>query len=266
VSPLEFLGGLHWSPESAIRASQVVGEGAFGVLPVLLGSAIVALIALLVAFPLALAAALHSHAGAGPGQREAWRLGLRLAALVPAVVFGLFAALTVGPAIASTASSVGLDASAQSTLAAGAVVGIMLMPILAARLEEALASVPESAAQSALGLGATRWEVLRDVLLPAAAPGMGAAVLLSVSRALGETVIVLMAAGLVASLSVNPLGETTTLTAQMVALMSGTHELDNVRTQLPFVLGLSLAALVLPLNAWALRILRRSDVSPSPVI
>ena len=266
VSPLDFLGGLHWSPESAIRASQVVGEGAFGVAPVVLGSVLVALIAMLIAFPLALAAALHGHAWAGPRQRDGWRLGLRLAALVPAVVFGLFAALTVGPAVASMAAQVGLAASAQSTLAAGVVVGIMLMPVLAARLEEALASVPASAAQSAIGLGATRWEVLRDVLLPAAAPGIGAAVLLSVSRALGETLIVLMAAGLVASLSVNPLGETTTLTAQMVALMSGTHELDNVRTQLPFVLGLLLAALVLPLNAWALRIMRKSDVTPSPVI
>jgi phosphate transport system permease protein len=265
VSPLAFLGGTHWSPESAIRASQAVGEGAFGVLPVLLGSAMVALIALALALPLALAAALHSFAWAGPRYRRAWRLGTRLAALIPAVVFGLFAALTAGPVIAAAAGSLGLAASARSTLAAGVVVGIMLLPVLAVRLEEALSTVGQSAADAAFGLGATRWEMLRDVVLPDAAPALGAAVLLAVTRALGETVIVLMAAGLVASWSADMLESTSTLTAQMVTLMSGTHALDNVRTQLPFVLGLLLAIIVLPVNAWALRLLRRSNVSPSPV-
>ncbi|MFU8820962.1 MAG: substrate-binding domain-containing protein [Gammaproteobacteria bacterium] len=265
VSPLAFLGGTHWSPESAIRASQAIGEGAFGVLPVVLGSVMVALIALALALPLALAAALHGFAWAGTRYRRTWRVGIRLAALVPAVVYGLFAALTVGPAMAAGAAALGLHASAQSTLAAGLVVGIMLLPVLAVRLGEALDAVPSAAAEAALGLGATRWETLRDIVLPVASPGLGAAVLLAVSRALGETVIVLMAAGLVAAWSLDPLGATTTLTAQMVALMSGTHALDNIRTQLPFVLGLLLAIIVLPLNAWALRILRRSDVTPAPI-
>jgi phosphate transport system permease protein len=264
VSPLAFLGGTHWSPESAIRASQAVGEGAFGVLPVLLGSVLVALIALVVALPLALAAALHSFAWAGSRYRRAWRSGIRIAALVPAVIYGLFAALTAGPAIAGAAAALGLETAARSTLAAGLVVGIMLLPVLAIRLEEVLGAAPVAAAEAALGLGATRWEALRDAVLPGAAPGIGAAVLLAVTRALGETVIVLMAAGLVASWTLDPLSSTTTLTAQMVALMSGTHAIDNVRTQLPFVLGLTLAVIVLPLNAWALRILRRSNVTPSP--
>jgi ABC-type phosphate transport system permease subunit/ABC-type phosphate transport system substrate-binding protein len=264
VSPLAFLGGTHWSPESAIRASQAVGEGAFGVLPVLLGSVLVALIALLVALPLALAAALHGFAWAGSRYRRAWRFGIRLAALVPAVIYGLFAALTAGPAIAAVAATLGLEATVRSTLTAGLVVGIMLLPVLSIRLEEALDAVPVAAAEAALGLGATRWETLRDIVLPGAAPGIGAAVLLAVTRALGETVIVLMAAGLVASWTLDPLSSTTTLTAQMVALMTGTQAIDNVRTQLPFVLGLTLAIIVLPLNAWALRILRRSDVTPSP--
>lgn len=265
VSPLAFLGGTHWSPETAIRASQAIGEGAFGVLPVVLGSVMVALIALALALPLALAAALHGFTWAGTRYRRAWRVGIRLAALVPAVVYGLFAALTVGPAMAAGAATLGLDASVQSTLAAGLVVGIMLLPVLAVRLGEALDAVPPAAAEAALGLGATRWEALRDIVLPVASPGLGAAVLLAVSRALGETVIVLMAAGLVAAWSLDPLGSTTTLTAQMVALMSGTHALDHIRTQLPFVLGLLLAIIVLPLNAWALRILRKSDVTPAPI-
>jgi ABC-type phosphate transport system permease subunit/ABC-type phosphate transport system substrate-binding protein len=265
VSPLAFLGGTHWSPESAIRAAQVVGEGAFGVLPVLLGSVMVAALALLLAVPLALAAALHGHAWADAGQRQGWRLGFRLAALVPAVLYGLFAALTAGPAIAMLAGRLGLHASAQNTLAAGLVVGIMLLPVLAVRIGEALEAVPPVQVEAALGLGATRWEVLRDIVLPAARPGIGAALLLALTRALGETVIVLMAAGLVASWSLDPLGATTTLTAQMVGRMSGTHALENVRTQLPFVLGLFLAMIVLPLNAWALRLLRRSHVTPSPV-
>jgi ABC-type phosphate transport system permease subunit/ABC-type phosphate transport system substrate-binding protein len=265
VSPLAFLTGTHWSPESAIRATQAMGEGAFGVLPVLLGSVLVAVIALSLAVPLALAAALHGFAWAGDRQRGAWRVGARLAALVPSVVYGLFAALTVGPAVQALAARLGAGAAAESILAVGLVVGIMLLPVLALRIGEALEAVPQVAAESALGLGATRWETLRDIVLPAAAPGIGAAVLLAVSRALGETIIVLMAAGVVASWSLDPLGSTTTLTAQMVALMSGTHELDNVRTQLPFVLGLFLAMIVLPLNAWALHMLQRSDVTPSPV-
>ena len=264
VSPLALLG-THWSPESAIRATQAIGEGAFGVLPVVLGSVLVALLALALALPLALAAALHGFAWAGTRYRRAWRVGIRLAALVPAVVYGLFAALTVGPAVATGAAALGLQASAQSTLAAGLVVGIMLLPVLAVRLGEALDAVPPGVAEAALGIGATRWETLRDIVLPVASPGLGAAVLLAVSRALGETVVVLMAAGLLATWSLDPLGSTTTLTAQMVALMSGTHALDNIRTQLPFVLGLLLAIIVLPLNAWALRLLRKSDVTPAPI-
>lgn len=265
VSPLAFLGGTHWSPESAIRSAQAVGQGAFGVLPVLLGSVMVALIAVLVAVPPAVAAAVHSHAWAGARRRARWRVGMRLAALVPAIVYGLFAALTLGPLVAAAAAAIGIGAATQSTLAAGAAVGIMLLPVLALRLEEALDRVPTGAAEAALGLGATRWETLRDIVLPQAGPGLGGALLLAVSRALGETVIVLMAAGLVATWSLDPLGATTTLTAQMVTLMSGTHALDNVRTQLPFVLGLFLVMIVLPLNAWALRLLRRSDVAPSPI-
>ncbi len=265
VSPGEFLGGTHWSPESAIRAAQSVGEGAFGVLPVLLGSIVVAGVALLLAVPLALAAALHAHAWAGRRFRRAWRVGIRLAAFVPTVIYGLFAALTVAPAVAAAAGAVGLAVAPGNTLAAGLVVGIMLLPVLALRIGDALDAAPTGAADAALGLGATRWEVLRDVVLPSAAGGIGAAVLLAVSRALGETVVVLMAAGLVAQLTLNPLDANTTLTAQIVALMSGTHALENVRTQLPFVLGLLLAALVLPLNAWAFRLLRKSDVTPSPV-
>jgi phosphate transport system substrate-binding protein len=265
VSLREFLFGAHWSPESAIRAAQSVGEGAFGVLPVLLGSLVVAGVALLLAVPLALGAALHAHAWAGRRFRRAWRHGIRLAAFIPTVIFGLFAALTVAPAVAAVAGAMGLAAAPGNLLAAGLVVGIMLLPVLALRIGDALESVPTAAADAALGLGATRWEVLRDVVLPSAAGGIGAAVLLSVSRALGETVVVLMAAGLVAQLTLDPLAANTTLTAQMVALMSGTHALENVRTQLPFVLGLLLAALVLPLNAWAFRLLRKSDVTPSPV-
>ena len=265
VSPREFLGRTHWSPESAIRAAQSVGEGAFGVLPVLLGSVVVAGVALLLAVPLAVAAALHAHAWAGRRFRHAWRYAIRMAALVPTVIYGLFAALTVAPAVAAFGGAMGLAVAPGNTLAAGLVVGIMLLPVLALRIGDALDAVPSAAADAALGLGATRWEVLRDVVLPSAAGGIGAAVLLAVSRALGETIVVLMAAGLVAQLTLNPLDANTTLTAQIVALMSGTHALENVRTQLPFVLGLLLALMILPLNAWALRLLRKADVTPSPV-
>lgn len=265
VPPLAFLTGTLWSPESAIGASQAAGESAFGVLPVVLGSGVVALIALALALPLALAAALHGFAWSGHRFRGAWHAGIRLAALVPAVVYGLFAALTAGPAVAALAAALGAHAVVENVLAAGLVVGIMLLPTLAVRIGEALEAVPLAAAESAFGLGATRWETLRDIVLPGAAPGIGAAVLLAVTRALGETVVVLMALGTVAHWGFEWLGGSTTLTVQMVALMSGTHDLDNIRTQLPFVLGLFLAMIVLPLNAWALRMLRRSNVTPSPI-
>jgi phosphate transport system permease protein len=264
VAPLSFLAGTHWSPESAIRASQVVGEGVFGVLPVLLGSGLVALIALGLALPIALAASLYVFAWAAPRYRRGWQIGIRVAALVPTVIYGLFAALTVGPLVAHAAGSLGADAVTGSTLAAGIVVGIMLLPVLAMRISEALEAVPIAAAESALGLGATRWEAMRDVVMPGARAGIGAGILLALSRALGETMIVVMALGLVASWSLDVLASTSTLTAQMVTLMSGTHELDNVRTQLPFVLGLLLALIVLPINALALHWLRSSDANPSP--
>lgn len=265
VAPLEFLTGTHWSPESAIRATQIIGSGVFGVLPVLLGSSLVAVIALGSAMPIALAAALYIHAWAGPRSRRSWHVGTRLAALVPTVIYGLFAALTAGPMVARAAGAFGVSAVAGSTLAAGIVVGIMLLPLLAMRISEALDAVPFAAAESALGLGATRWETLRDVILPGARAGIGAGVLLALSRALGETMIVAMALGLAATWSLDVLGSTSTLTVQMVTLMSGTHELDNIRTQLPFVLGLLLALIVLPINVLALRWLRSSNANPSPV-
>jgi phosphate transport system substrate-binding protein len=265
VAPLEFLTGTHWSPESAIRATQVIGAGAFGIWPVLLGSSLVAIIALGLAAPIALAAALYMHTWAGPRQRRSWRVGIRLATLVPTVIFGLFAALTAGPMVVRASAAFGISAAAGSTLAAGIVVGIMLLPVLAMRFSEALEAVPYAAAESALGLGATQWETLRDVIVPGARAGIGAGVLLALSRALGETMIVVMILGLAASWSLNLLGSTSTLTVQMVTLMSGTHELDNIRTQLPFVLGLLLALIVLPINALALRWLRSSNANPSPL-
>ena len=265
VSPAAFLFGGDWSPESAIRASQVVGEGAFGVLPVLQGSLLIGVTALGLAVPLALAAALHTYAWAGPRGRARWRRFNHFAALVPAVVYGLFAALTVGPAVAGLAGALGAEAALRSSLAVGLVIGIMLLPLMALRIGEALDAVPGAAVEAVIGLGATRWEALRDVVLPQAAPGIGAAVLLALGRALGETVIVLMAFGMAAGLSLNPLGSGTTLTAQLVQLMAGTHELGNIRTQLPFVLGLFLALLVLPLHILALKLSRRSGVEPAAV-
>lgn len=265
VSPAAFLFGGHWSPESAIRASQVVGEGAFGILPVLLGSLLIGVLALALAIPVALAAALHAHAWAGPRSRARWQRFFHLAALVPTVVYGLFAALTAGPVVAGLAGALGADAALRSSLAAGLVIGIMLLPLMALRIGAALEAVPSASLEAVLGLGATRWEALRDVVLPQAMPGIGAAVLFALGRALGETVIVLMALGLAAGLSLNPLDSGTTLTVQLVQLMAGTHELGNVRTQLPFVLGLFLAVLVLPLHVLALKLSRRSGVEPVAV-
>jgi phosphate transport system permease protein len=259
VSPIEFLFGTRWSPQTAIRADQVGSTGAFGAVPLFWGTIFIgAIIAMIVAIPLGLMSAIYLTQYADRRVRRVLKPMLELLAGVPTVVYGFFAALTVAPAVRNFAVSIGFEnASAESALAAGAVMGMMIIPFVSSMADDALAAVPASMRDGSLAMGATRSETVVRVLVPAALPGIVGGVLLAVSRAIGETMIVVMAAGLAANLTLNPFESVTTVTAQIVALLTGDQEFDSAKTLSAFALGLTLFAITLLLNIYALAVVRR---------
>jgi phosphate transport system permease protein len=259
VSPSEFLFGTRWSPQTAIRADQVGSSGAFGAVPLFWGTIFIgAIIAMLVAIPLGLMAAVYLTQYARPSVRKWLKPMLELLAGVPTVVYGFFAALTVAPAVRNFAVSLGMaDASAESALAAGMVMGVMIIPFVSSMADDALSAVPGSMRDGSLAMGATTSETVRRVLLPAALPGIVGGVLLAVSRAIGETMIVVMAAGLAANLTANPFQSVTTVTTQIVALLTGDQEFDSAKTLSAFALGLVLFFITLLLNIYALAVVKR---------
>jgi phosphate transport system permease protein len=259
VSPLEFLFGTRWSPQTAIRADQVGSTGAFGAVPLFWGTIFIgAIIAMIVAIPLGLMSAIYLTQYADPRVRKVLKPMLELLAGIPTVVYGFFAALTVAPAVRDFAVSIGLaDASAESALAAGSVMGIMIIPFVSSMADDALMAVPASMRDGSLAMGATRSETVARVLVPAALPGIVGGILLAVSRAIGETMIVVMAAGLAANLTLNPFDSVTTVTAQIVALLTGDQEFDSAKTLSAFALGLTLFGITLLLNIYALAVVRR---------
>lgn len=259
VSPVEFLFGTHWSPQTAIRADQVGSSGAFGAVPLFWGTIFIgAIIAMLVAIPLGLMAAIYLTQYADPAVRRVLKPMLELLAGVPTVVYGFFAALTVAPAVRNFAVSMGYaDASAESALAAGLVMGIMIIPFVSSMADDALMAVPQSMRDGSLAMGATKSETVKRVLVPAALPGIVGGVLLAVSRAIGETMIVVMAAGLAANLTLNPFSSVTTVTAQIVALLTGDQEFDSPKTLSAFALGLALFVITLVLNIYALAVVKK---------
>jgi phosphate transport system permease protein len=252
----EFLFGLNWSPQTAIRADQVGSSGSFGAVPLFAGTLLITLIAMLVAMPIGLFSAIYLAEYATPGFRAAVKPILEILAGVPTVVYGFFAALTVAPLVRDLGASVGLDVSSQSALAAGGVMGIMIIPFVSSLSDDALNAVPTSLREASLGLGATRAETVQKVILPAALPGVIAGFLLAVSRAIGETMIVVMAAGLAANLTADPLESVTTVTVQIVTLLVGDQEFDSAKTLSAFALGLALFVATLLLNVVALYVLK----------
>jgi len=176
---------------------------------------------------------------------------------VPTVVYGFFAILVVAPALRSFGQAIGLDVAPNTALAAGSVMGIMLIPFISSFADDALSAVPQSLRDGALGLGATRAEMMTNVLFPAAIPGIVGGVLLAVSRAIGETMIVVMAAGLIAKMTINPLDSVTTVTVQIVTLLIGDTSFDNPKTLAAFALGMMLFIVTLVINIFALRIVRK---------
>ncbi|PPR27697.1 MAG: Phosphate transport system permease protein PstC 1 [Alphaproteobacteria bacterium MarineAlpha10_Bin1] len=257
VSVGDFLFGLKWSPQTAIREDQVGSSGAFGAVPLFTGTLLITLIAMVVALPIGLFSAIYMAEFASPRVRNTVKPILEILAGVPTVVYGFFAALTVAPALRGFGETIGLDVASESALAAGAVMGIMIIPFISSLSDDAIVAVPRSLREGSLAMGATRSETVIKVILPAALPGIVAACLLAVSRAIGETMIVVMAAGLAAKLTANPLEAVTTVTAQMVTLLVGDQEFDSAKTLAAFALGLALFLATLALNVLALYIARK---------
>nr|XP_061809747.1 probable ABC transporter permease protein YqgH [Nerophis lumbriciformis] len=253
----DFIFGLEWSPQTAIRSDQVGSSGAFGAVPLFAGTFLITLIAMLIAVPFGLMSAIYLSEYAGHKVRTYGKPLLEILAGIPTVVYGFFAALTVAPMIRQTAEKIGFDVSSESALAAGIVMGIMILPFVSSLSDDVINAVPQSMRDGSYGLGATRSETIRKVILPAALPGIVGSVLLAVSRAIGETMIVVMAAGLSANLTANPFESVTTVTVQIVTLLVGDQEFDSPKTLAAFALGLMLFVITLALNVFALHVVRK---------
>ncbi|MFN3727132.1 MAG: phosphate ABC transporter permease subunit PstC [Allosphingosinicella sp.] len=258
VSPVEFLFGLNWSPQVAIRPDQAGSSGAFGAVPLFWGTIFIgAIIAMIVAIPLGLMSAIYLTQYAAPRVRSWMKPILEILAGVPTVVYGYFAAMTVAPAVRDLAVSIGIPSSTESALAAGLVMGIMIIPFVSSMADDSIAAVPQAMRDGSLAMGATKSETIKKVLVPAALPGVVGGVLLAVSRAIGETMIVVMAAGLAANLTINPFESVTTVTTQIVQLLTGDQEFDSPKTLAAFALGLVLFLVTLALNIIALRVVKK---------
>jgi phosphate transport system permease protein len=257
VPPADFFFGLRWEPQIALREDQIAGAGAFGAVPVFLGTLVIATIAMLVATPIGIFTAIYLVEYANARVRSVVKPLMEILAGVPTVVYGFFAVLTVAPAIRQAGSLMGVATSPNSALAAGLVMGIMIIPFISSLADDAIRAVPRTMRDGSLAIGATRAETITKVLLPAALPGIMGGVLLALSRAIGETMIVLMAAGLIASMTINPVDSVTTVTVQIVTLLIGDTAFDSPKTLAAFALGLVLFCVTLTLNVIALTIVRR---------
>lgn len=253
----DFLFGLSWSPQTALRADQVGSSGSFGAVPLIAGTMLITFIAMLVAAPVGLMSAIYMAEYADPRFRAIAKPILEILAGIPTVVYGFFAALTVAPFIRGWGEAFGLDVSSESALAAGVVMGIMIIPFVSSLSDDVINAVPQSLRDGSYALGATKSETITSVIVPAALPGIVGALLLAVSRAIGETMIVVMAAGLSAKLTINPLEAVTTVTVQIVTLLVGDQEFDSAKTLSAFALGLLLFVITLGLNVIALGVVRK---------
>ena len=257
ISVFEFLFGLDWSPQTAIRDDQVGSSGSFGIVPLLAGTGLITLIAMLVAVPVGLMSAIYMAEYSSERVRAVVKPALEVLAGIPTVVYGFFAALTVAPWVRRAGESLGFEVASESALAAGLVMGIMIIPLVSSLSDDAIRAVPVSMREGALGLGATRSEMVTGIVLPAALPGVIGGVMLAVSRAIGETMIVVMAAGLAANLTANPFEAVTTFTVQIVTLLVGDQEFDSAKTLAAFALGLVLFVITMFLNVVGLNFVRK---------
>lgn len=253
----DFIFGTHWSPQIAIREDQVGSSGAFGSVPLLTGTLLITFIAMLIAVPVGLFSAIYLSDYAPKKIRTIVKPLLEILAGVPTVVYGFFAALTVGPFIRQLGESIGLNIVSESALAAGLVMGIMIIPFVSSLSDDVITAVPQRLKDGSYALGTTKSETMVKIILPAALPGIVGSILLAVSRAIGETMIVVMAAGMSAKLTANPFEAVTTVTVQIVTLLIGDQEFDNPKTLAAFALGLELFFITLFLNLFALRVVQK---------
>lgn len=244
----QFVLGLQWSPQ---------GSGLFGAIPVFTGTLLITAIAMAVAVPLGLMSAIYMVEYARPSFRAWAKPGLELLAGIPTVVYGYFAITLMAPLLREAGLMAGLEISSESALTAGLVMGVMIIPLVSSLSDDIIAAVPQALRDASYGLGATKSETISHVVIPAALPGIMGAVMLAISRAIGETMIVVMAAGLSANLTGNPLASVTTVTAQIVSLLSGDQEFDSPKTLAAFALGLVLFFITLLLNIAALAIVKK---------
>lgn len=258
VNPLDFLFGTHWGPDSMAGATQGV-ETNYGALPLFWGTIFIgAIIAMVVSIPLGMMSAVFLTQYATPTVRRWMKPILEILAGVPTVVYGYFAALTVAPLIRDFGHAIGIaSASSESALAAGLVMGIMIIPFVSSMADDSIAAVPQAMRDGSLAMGATKSETIRRVLLPAALPGIVAGIMLAVSRAIGETMIVVMAAGATARLTADPFASMTTVTYQIVAMLTGEGSFDHPATLSAFALGMVLFMVTFLLNYIALRVVKR---------
>lgn len=254
----EFVFGTKWSPQIAINAEVAGSSGAFGAIPLFTGTLLIAAIALTVAVPIGLMSAVYLVEYASTQVRNVVKPLLEVLAGIPTVVYGFFAALVMAPQMKTFLEGFGVDGvSSESALAAGLVMGIMIIPFVSSLADDVINAVPNSLRDGSYGLGATRSETIKSVVFPAALPGIVGGVLLAASRAIGETMIVVMAAGLAANLTANPLEAVTTVTVQIKTLLTGDQEFDSAKTLSAFALGLMLFFTTLVLNVIALAVVKR---------
>jgi phosphate transport system permease protein len=263
VNPLDFLLGLNWNPnkafviDSAEQIDKAVLKDAFGIIPLMGGTLLIALLAMMVAIPLGLMSAIYMSEYASKKVRDISKPVIEILAGIPTVVYGFFAALVVAPKIVQFGSFLGIEVSSESALAAGLTMGVMIIPFVSSLSDDVIGAVPQSLREGSYALGATKSETIIKVVLPSALPGIIGSFLLAISRAIGETMIVVMAASLQANLTINPLEPATTITTQIVTALTGDTEFDNPKTLVAFALGLTLFFATLFLNYFALRIVKK---------
>jgi phosphate transport system permease protein len=257
VPPWRFFFGTVWDPRFSAAGSSGGGDGQFGMLPLLWGTLYISFVALLVAVPVGLFAAIYMSEYASRRVRTVAKPLLEILAGIPTIVYGLFALITLGPFMRDAGGYINLDISASSVLTAGLIMGVMLIPFVSSLSDDIINAVPQSLREGSYGLGATQSETIKRVILPAALPGIVGAVLLAASRAIGETMIVVMAAGIAANLTLNPLEPVTTITVKIVSQLTGDLEFNSPQTLVAFALGLTLFAFTLCLNIYALYIVRK---------
>jgi phosphate transport system permease protein len=254
VSPIDFFFGTEWNPGFSTSGN---AEGSYGLLPLLWGTLMVSGIALLVAVPLGLMIAIYLAEYASPRFRSWAKPTIEVLAGIPTIVYGVFAMMVIGPIFKSIGDSIGIEVNATSALTAGFAMGIMIIPFVSSLSDDIITQVPRSLRDGSLGLGATKSETIRQVVLPAALPGITGAFLLAVSRAIGETMIVVLAAGNSPLLHINPLEAVSTVTVTIVKQLTGDTDFASPQALVAFALGLTLFTITLCLNIVALYIVRK---------